>query len=200
MYDDRLHTDLGPTDGSSRPGDLIGAARCVLLGFDGPVCRPSGRAGAPAGELWPTPYADPLIRTLYAVGVRLAVVGDTSPPWAARYLAGRGLAGCFGPHVYAGVDEALASLGAAPETVLLIGARPAELAAAREAGVPFLGHGPDEARAELLRAAGARRVVPSLEPVLAAVRAAARHRARGGSPYAGPPAGPSAGPYAEERA
>ncbi|GAA2484236.1 hypothetical protein [Streptomyces gobitricini] len=166
MYDDLL--------------DVIGGTEYVLFGFDGPLCRPRAAAAA-----WPTPYADPLVRTLAAVGTGLAVVGGTSPAAVRRYLEGRGLAGCFGARVYGDVAGALAWPGARPAVSLMIGATPAELAAAGEAGVPFLGHGPDEQGADLLRRAGARWVVPSLEPVLIAVRAAARR---------------SAGTYTEQRA
>lgn len=160
--------------------DVIGGTEHVLFGFDGPLCRTRGGAAA-----WPTPYADPLVRTLAAVGTGLAVVGGATPaPTVRAYLAGRGLAGCFGTHVYGDVAGALAALGARPAASLMVGATPAELAAAREAGVPFLGHGPDERAVDLLRGAGAERVVASLEPVLAAVRAAARR---------------SAGTYSEQR-
>ncbi|MER7110744.1 HAD family hydrolase [Streptomyces sp. NPDC000229] len=153
--------------------DVLGGTEHVLFGFDGPLCRPRAAAAA-----WPTPYADPLIRTLHALGTGLAVVGDASPAVVRRYLMGRGLAGCFGPHVHGRVDQALASLGAAPGASLMIGATLDDLTAAREAGVPFLGHGGDEDRVALLRRAGAERVVMSLEPVLTAVRAAAHRSAR----------------------
>ncbi|MEV3990679.1 hypothetical protein AB0J57_17390 [Streptomyces sp. NPDC049837] len=151
--------------------DVIDGTRHVLFGFDGPLLRAEATA-------WPTPYADPLVRTLAAVGTGLAVVTGTSPAAVSRYLAGRGLADCFGPHIHGRVEDALASLGASPAVSLLIGATPADLTAARQAGVPFLGYGRDEHHVELLRRAGARRVVPSLEPVLTAVRAAAQRAAR----------------------
>ncbi|WP_073757181.1 HAD family hydrolase [Streptomyces sp. CB03234] len=153
--------------------DVIGGTEYVLFGFDGPLCRLRGAATA-----WPTPYADPLIRTLHAVGTGLAVVSGTCPAAVERYLADRGLSGCFGPHVHGRVDQALTSLGAAPGVSLVIGATPADLTAARESGVPFLGYGRDDDRVDLLRRAGARRVVTSLEPVLTAVRAAAHRSAR----------------------
>ncbi|QGV82720.1 hypothetical protein EIZ62_17660 [Streptomyces ficellus] len=153
--------------------DVIGGTEHVLFGFDGPLCRLRASSAA-----WPTPYADPLVRTLAAVGTGLAVVGDTPPAAVRAYLTGRGLTGCFGRHVYGGVPDAVTALGARPETSLMIGATPEELVAARDAGVPFLGHGRDERHAALLRRAGARWAVPSLEPVLDAVRAAARLSAR----------------------
>lgn len=151
--------------------DVIDGTEHVLFGFDGPLLRAAATG-------WPTPYADPLIRTLAAVGTGLAVVTDTSPAAVSHYLAGRGLADCFGPHIHGRVEDALASLGASPAVSLLIGATPADLTAARRAGVRFLGHGRDEHHAELLREAGAQRVVQSLEPVLTAVRAAAQRSTR----------------------
>ncbi|MGI5482068.1 HAD family hydrolase [Streptomyces lavendofoliae] len=179
--------------------DVIGGAEHVLFGFDGPLCRPG-----PPAAVWPTPYADPLVRTLAAVGTGLAVVGGASPAAVRAYLAGRGLAGCFGARVYGDLGTALVSLGARPAASLLIGATPGEVTAAREAGVAFLGYGRDERGAEPLRRAGARWVLPSLEPVLTAVRAAARRSAGTYAPGTGAagtyaPGAGSAGAPAEQR-
>ncbi|CAL9520201.1 HAD family hydrolase [Streptomyces sp. enrichment culture] len=140
-----------------------------------------------AASAMPTPYADPLIRTWSAVGSRLAVATNNSPRVVRRYLTGRGLVACFAPHVYGRTRElrhlkpdphcvvrALNAMGAAPRSALMIGDTPSDLAAARTAGVPFLGYARTERKAGLLREAGATTVVDSLEPVLAAVRAAAR--------------------------
>ncbi|GAA1534311.1 HAD family hydrolase [Streptomyces albidochromogenes] len=247
MTSDATHSiQAAPDPGGLR--DVITGTRCLLLGFDGPLCRlfpghragrvadglldrlkerghrapltedertadgpqavlrAVARAGGPAAGLaqalerdlareeldaaataWPTPYADPLIRTSVAVGLRLALTTDTSPPAVERYLTGRGLAGCFTPHVYARttdlsrlkpdphcVDRALAALGAAPGTAVLIGESPADLLAARAAGVRFLGCARDDLRARRLRRAGAEVVVRGLGPVLALVRSGAR--------------------------
>ncbi|MGW7055547.1 HAD family hydrolase [Streptomyces sp. NPDC054887] len=158
-------------------GDLLGDLERELT-------REELRATATA---WPTPYADPLIRTWSAIGVPLAITSYNSAPAVERYLAGRGLAGCFTPHVYGRtadpcrpapdrdrVDRALAALGAGPGAALLIGEDLSDLAVAREAGVRFLGCARDDRRARLLRGAGANTVVRDLGPVLALVRAAAR--------------------------
>ncbi|MCO4695818.1 HAD family hydrolase [Streptomyces sp. RO-S4] len=131
----------------------------------------------------PTPYADPLVRTWTAVGARLAVATNNSPQVAREYLGTRGLLSCFAPHIYGRTQElrylkphphcvnrALNAMGAAPSTALMIGDTPSDFQAARAAGVPFLGYARNEYKGKLLRAAGARTVVDSLEPVLKAVR------------------------------
>ncbi|MEW2134763.1 HAD family hydrolase [Streptomyces sp. NPDC005435] len=170
--------------GGARPGGELVAELEELL------TEEELRATASA---MPTAYADPLIRTWTAVGARLAVTTNNSPLVVHAYLAGRGLAGCFGPHVYGRsrdlhllkpdpdcLDRALAALGADPADALMIGDSPTDWFAARTAGVPFLGYARSERKAKLLREAGAGQVVPSLEPVLNLVRAlpwaAARER------------------------
>ncbi|MER6348911.1 HAD family hydrolase [Streptomyces sp. NPDC001532] len=135
----------------------------------------------------PTAWADPLIRTWTAVGARPAVVSNNSPRVVGAYLAGRGLAGCFGPHVYGRdtdlhrlkpdpyhLDRALAALAAAPAGALFIGDTPTDHEAARRAGVAFLGYARNDRKAGLLREAGARDLVGSLEPVLKVLRTRAR--------------------------
>ncbi|HZF90476.1 HAD family hydrolase [Streptomyces sp.] len=132
----------------------------------------------------PTAWADPLIRTWTAVGARLAVASGNSPRVIGAYLAGRGLAECFGPHIYGRdpdphrlepgphhLDRALDALTAAPETALFIGDTPTDHEAARRAGIPFLGYARNDRKARLLRDAGAGDVVDSLEPVLRVLRA-----------------------------
>ncbi|MYW67852.1 HAD hydrolase-like protein [Streptomyces sp. SID8379] len=134
---------------------------------------------------WPTPYADPLIRTWTAMGARLAITTNNSPEVARRYLEGRGLSGCFHPHVYGRTQDltrlkpdpyclhrALNAMGAAPASALMIGDTPTDYLASRAAGVEFLGYARNERKAGLLRDAGARVLVGSLEPVLGALRAA----------------------------
>lgn len=131
----------------------------------------------------PTPYADPLIRTWTAVGVRLAVTTNNSPCAVRAYLESRGLVGCFAPHLYGRtrhldhlkphphcLHRALNAMGAAPATALMLGDAPSDLAAARAAGVPFLGYARHEGKARALRAAGAGHVVRSLEPLLHVLR------------------------------
>ncbi|WP_234354967.1 HAD family hydrolase [Streptomyces sp. NRRL WC-3618] len=131
----------------------------------------------------PTPYADPLIRTWTAVGSRLAVATNNSPLVVRQYLASRGLASCFAPHIYGRtrelsrlkphphcLNQALNAMGAAPSSALMIGDTPSDHLAAREAGVPFLGYARNEHKEKLLRDAGAEVVVGSLEPVLRLLR------------------------------
>ncbi|MFF3514716.1 HAD family hydrolase [Streptomyces sp. NPDC002573] len=127
----------------------------------------------------PTPYADPLIRTWTARGTRLAITTDNSSRTASAYLAGRGLAGCFAPHIYGRTHElhrmkpdpyplnrALRAMGAASGSTVMIGDAPADLCAARQAGVPFLGYARNDEKEARLREEGAEVVVRSLEPVL----------------------------------
>ncbi|MFI7299698.1 HAD family hydrolase [Streptomyces sp. NPDC050121] len=131
----------------------------------------------------PTPYADPLIRTLRARGLRLAITTNNSPRVVDTYLDTRGLTSCFAPHIYGRTQElrhlkphphclnrALRAMGSAPDTALMIGDTPSDFLAAREAGVPFLGYARNERKEKALRGAGATRVVNSLEPVLQAAR------------------------------
>lgn len=132
---------------------------------------------------WPTQYADPLIRTWYAVGAHLAVTTNNSPVVASRYLATRGLTTCFAPHVYGRtqdlhllkphpycVQRALGALGATPEASLMIGDTPSDFGAATAAGIAFLGYARNERTAKVLREAGAEVVVSSLEPLLGVLR------------------------------
>ncbi|MET8854840.1 HAD-IA family hydrolase [Streptomyces sp. NPDC004579] len=127
----------------------------------------------------PTAYADALIRTWKAVGAQLAITTNNSPLAAARYLAGRGLAECFAPHIYGRTQDlhhlkpdphclnrALTALGAEPSKALMIGDAPSDLYAAQRAGVPFLGYARNEDKEKRLRGAGAEHVVASLETVL----------------------------------
>ncbi|MEV3856155.1 HAD family hydrolase [Streptomyces sp. NPDC050095] len=132
---------------------------------------------------WPTPWADPLIRTWWAMGVRLAVTTNNSPQAVRSYLDGRSLTGCFEPHIYGRtqnmtllkpdpycVNRALNAMGAAPGAALMIGDTPTDLAAATAAGVSFLGYARNEEKRNMLLAAGARHVVGSLAPLLGMLR------------------------------
>ncbi|MEG8279202.1 HAD family hydrolase [Streptomyces sp. AHA2] len=136
-----------------------------------------------AASAMPTAYADPLIRTWTAVGSRLAITTNNSPRAARTYLVSRGLVDCFAPHLYGRSGElrhlkphphlltrALRAMGAAPADALMIGDTPSDHRAAERAGVPFLGYARTEDKAEGLRAAGARTVVGSLEPLLRLLR------------------------------
>ncbi|MGV9881858.1 HAD family hydrolase [Streptomyces sp. NPDC003006] len=132
---------------------------------------------------WPTAYVDPLIRTWSAVGVRLAVTTNNSPRAVSSYLASRGLLECFAPHIYGRTQDlrllkpdphcvlrALSALGADPKATLMIGDAPTDYAAARRAGVGFLGYARNGRKAGLLRDAGGTHLVSSLEPVLRCLR------------------------------
>ncbi|MEU2550608.1 HAD family hydrolase [Streptomyces sp. NPDC013313] len=138
------------------------------------------------GSAMPTAYADPLIRTWTAVGSRLAITTNNSPRVVREYLAGRGLVGCFAPHIYGRSEDlqhlkpdphclnrALEAMDAAPGTALMIGDTPSDLYAANSAGVPFLGYARNERKEKLLQEAGAAHTVRSLRPVLRQVRAQA---------------------------
>ncbi|WP_255954541.1 HAD family hydrolase [Streptomyces odontomachi] len=135
-----------------------------------------------AASAWPTAFADPLIRTWHAVGVRLAITTNNSPQVARAYLVGRGLAGCFEPHIYGRTDDlallkpdphclrrALNATGTAPAAGLMIGDNSSDFAAARRAGVAFLGYASNEHKAKLLRDAGVDHIVTSLDQVLEVV-------------------------------
>ncbi|WP_245238166.1 HAD family hydrolase [Streptomyces roseochromogenus] len=136
-----------------------------------------------AGSALPTPYADPLIRTWTAVGARLAITTNNSPKVVRAYLDGRGLSSCFASHIYGRtadlhllkpnphcLNRALTAMGCAPSAALMIGDSGSDLAAANNAGVPFLGYARNERKGKLLRDAGAGCVLASLEPLLRTLR------------------------------
>nr|WP_055566896.1 HAD family hydrolase [Streptomyces atriruber] len=133
---------------------------------------------------WPTEYADPMIRVWHARGVHLAVTTNNSAEAARRYLHGRGLEDCFGPHIYGRsqnlqllkpdpyvLQRALSAMGGTPAAALVIGDSPADLDAAQQAGVPFLGYARNQRKEAQLREAGADNVIGSLEVVLELLRA-----------------------------
>ncbi len=136
-----------------------------------------------ASSALPTAYADPLIRTWAAVGARLAITTNNSPRVVRAYLDGRGLTGCFAPHIYGRtadlhllkpdphcLNRALNGMGTAPSAALMIGDSPSDLAAADHAGVPFLGYARTDPKRKLLHESGAAHVVTSLEPLLTTLR------------------------------
>ncbi|MEU6122690.1 HAD-IA family hydrolase [Streptomyces sp. NPDC047123] len=140
---------------------------------------------------FPTAHVDPLIRTWTAVGARLAVTTNNAPGPVERYLATRGLQECFARHIYGRtrdlgllkpdphcLNRALRALGADPQRTLMIGDTPSDCEAARRAGVGFLGYARDDHKAEVLRKAGAKHLVGSLEPVRRAVHKAGINKAR----------------------
>ncbi|CAM5426648.1 Phosphoglycolate phosphatase OS=Streptomyces griseorubiginosus OX=67304 GN=gph_2 PE=4 SV=1 [Streptomyces griseorubiginosus] len=132
----------------------------------------------------PTPYADPLIRTWWSLGVKFAITTNNAALAAEAYVETRDLTGCF-PHVYGRtpdldlmkpnpycLEEAIKAMGAVPAATLMIGDAPTDLEAARLAGVEFLGYARNEHKEEILREAGAEVVVRSLDQVLDVLREA----------------------------
>ncbi|MER6245319.1 HAD family hydrolase [Streptomyces griseorubiginosus] len=130
----------------------------------------------------PTPYADPLIRTWWSLGVKFAITTNNAALAAEAYVETRDLTGCF-PHVYGRtpnldlmkpnpycLEEAIKAMGAVPAATLMIGDAPTDLEAARLAGVEFLGYARNEHKERILRAAGAEVVVRSLDQVLDVLR------------------------------
>ncbi|MEU1050015.1 HAD family hydrolase [Streptomyces sp. NPDC005897] len=171
--EERAHPDLqvllGAVNRWRHRSDLVAS-------FEERLTREELRAVPTA---WPTPYADPLIRTWSALGVRLAITTNNSPRAVSEYLATRGLLDCFAPHLYGRtqdlhllkpdpycLDRALDAMGVAPGQALMVGDSAADLTAARRAGVTFLGYGHNERKQKILKQAGAKTVVHSLEPVL----------------------------------
>ncbi|MEU3254499.1 HAD-IA family hydrolase [Streptomyces sp. NPDC006997] len=141
-------------------------------------------AAVTAGELaaarsaWPTPRADALVARLARRGARLAVVTNNAPGAAAAYLDGMGLLGRFDtvqgrtadpglmkPHPDV-LHRALRDLALAPADAVMVGDTGTDAAAARSAGVPFVGYGRDKHKVSGLRAAGADVVVTSYEPLV----------------------------------
>jgi HAD superfamily hydrolase (TIGR01509 family) len=190
LVEARLPGLLTPEDWVS--GDPLGILRAVTAA-EGPgsdlVRRVEGRLAEEeeiaAGSAHPTPYADPLIRTLSSIGCTMAVTSNNSPGAISRYLSHRKLTSYFEGHIFgrrqdaAGLKpdpdcllRALRSTGADPEKTVMIGDTPADLTAAHRAKLAFIGYAHNDSRkAALLRARGARLVVPTLEPVLVAARA-----------------------------
>ncbi|GHJ34425.1 HAD family hydrolase [Streptomyces sp. TS71-3] len=158
---------------------------------------------AAVDSAWPTEYADPLIHTWRSAGARLAMATNNSPRIAHAYLSGRDLGRVR--HIYGRTEDlqrlkpdpycllrALNATGTRPGAALMIGDNPSDLAAARQAGVAFLGYAANDRKAKLLREAGAEAVVTSLWEVLVLVREGAEPS---GPPLSGPPlSGPSVAP------
>lgn len=138
-------------------------------------------AAAPAA--FPTAYADALVRTLAATGRQLAVTTNNSARAVERYLATRLTGELFTGRIHGRSAEgplrlkpdpdcllrALESTGTHAHDALMIGDAPRDLAAARTAGVSFLGYARNEGKAEQLRSAGAEHLVDSLRDVVVIV-------------------------------
>ncbi|MFE3853096.1 HAD family hydrolase [Streptomyces griseorubiginosus] len=130
----------------------------------------------------PTPYADPLIRTWWSLGVKFAITTNNAAAAAEAYIESRRLKDCF-PHVYGRtpdldlmkpnpycLEEAIKAMGAIPAATLMIGDAATDLEAARQAGVEFLGYARNDGQEQILREAGAEVVVRSLDRVLDVLR------------------------------
>ncbi|WP_372343794.1 HAD family hydrolase [Streptomyces sp. KL116D] len=135
---------------------------------------------------WPTPYADVVIPTWAARGARLAIATNNSPQAARRYVDERRLSRYFEPHIYGRtadlgllkphphcLNRAITAIGAAPRRTLMVGDTVTDLAAARAAGVRFLGFAYNKRAVRALRDAGAEQVITSWKPVLDILRATA---------------------------
>ncbi|MFF7789066.1 SAV_2336 N-terminal domain-related protein [Streptomyces sp. NPDC007991] len=122
----------------------------------------------------------PLVRALHDSGRRVSVVTDVSAPAVHHYLAPYGLplAGIHArgedltlltPHPDC-LLRALHSCGGAAATGVLIGSTVAELTAAQQAGVRFVGLARNTIAARQLDEAGCETTVTSLAPLLEAAR------------------------------
>lgn len=140
-----------------------------------------------APDAYPTAYADRLIQALRADGRRLAIATNNSQSAVERYLGSRRLEGHFAGHIHGRTPKnlrlkpdpdclrrALDSTGTRARDALMIGDAVRDFAAARAAGVPFLGYAHSPEKAAALRAAGVPDLVGSLADVLQAVDPAAR--------------------------
>ncbi|MFJ7948213.1 HAD family hydrolase [Streptomyces sp. NPDC096354] len=112
-----------------------------------------------------TPGAELLIHTLRDEGYVLAVTTNNSATAVNRYLAGRGMADCFGRHVHGRVPDpallkphphclrrALESTGSAAADALMIGDSRADREAAQTLGIPFIGYAKNHRKWEALGA------------------------------------------------
>ncbi|MEU0104051.1 SAV_2336 N-terminal domain-related protein [Streptomyces sp. NPDC006251] len=123
----------------------------------------------------------PLVRALHDSGRRVSVVSDAGAPAVHRYLDPYGLplAGIHGrgtdltlltPHPDC-LLRAMHSSGGATATGVLIGSTVAELTAAQQAGLRFVGLARNTTAGRQLREAGCETTVTSLAPLLEAARA-----------------------------
>ncbi|MFI9805558.1 SAV_2336 N-terminal domain-related protein [Streptomyces sp. NPDC052301] len=122
----------------------------------------------------------PLVRALHGSGRRVSVVTDVSTRAVHRCLqpyrlplAGvhgrRDDLGLLTPHPDC-LRRALTARGAAPGTGVLISSSVAELTAAQQIGLPFIGYAPTAAGRRRLREGGSDVTLSSLEPLLEAAR------------------------------
>lgn len=132
----------------------------------------------------PTLGAASLIRELRGRDRKLAVASNNSPRALKTYLARHDLLAYFEPHIHGrtfdpallkphpdSICRALKSTGTEPDRTLMIGDTPADVIAAGQAGVPFLGYARNRRKEDLLLRSGASDVVGAISEVLAALRA-----------------------------
>ncbi|GAA5029211.1 HAD family hydrolase [Streptomyces siamensis] len=134
------------------------------------------RAAVPSAV--PTPYADPLIHTLHARGVPIAIASNNSATAISDYLAARSLQSIIShvqgrrsdfehlkPHPYS-LTKAMEAINADPAATTHLGDSPTDLHAAQAAGIAFLGYSSYGPWQQGLRDAGADCTVSSLRPIL----------------------------------
>ncbi|MFC9429941.1 HAD family hydrolase [Streptomyces sp. NPDC056987] len=141
----------------------------------------------------PTRNAAELIRALSDAGVALAITTNNSPRAVRRYLERTGLTRCFGGHVYGRrhdprllkphpdcLERALKWTGVPAGESVMIGDAEADLRAAQQLGVRFLGYATRETKSDVLYGAGARVVMDELPDNLTKLAAKVRqvHQAR----------------------
>lgn len=120
---------------------------------------------AAAESAFPTPGAAAFIRNVHSSGRALAMTTNNAPGAALRYLKQQALDDCFEGRVF-GRDpddpglmkphpdcllRAMAAMGVRADECLAIGDSPRDAAAAKAAGVPFLGYARSEDRVARLR-------------------------------------------------
>ncbi|MFE5026755.1 SAV_2336 N-terminal domain-related protein [Streptomyces sp. NPDC056656] len=139
----------------------------------------------------PTREADALVRTLNATGHPVSVVSDVSPHVISAHLQNRSLAVRAGIHGRAddpsllmpnsdALRRALHQPGSPTPHGVLIGSSPAEWAAARSIGLPFIAYAPNHRTATRLSEAGAPHIVRDLTGLIDAVRRSRGRGSRGG--------------------
>lgn len=127
----------------------------------------------------PTEGAVDFVRVLHESGITLAIATNNAPEPVQTYLKGHGIDRMFGGRIFGRgpdprrmkphpdtVQRALAAVapeGITREACVLLGDTPGDLAAARGAGVRFIGYCRSPATAERLTAAGTRYWVASLD-------------------------------------
>lgn len=130
----------------------------------------------------PTPRLPELLAVLAEQGLAVAVAGDTDSGVMAELLARRGLdsevaGGVHGRRVGAPLlpdpdclHRALSALEIEPERGVMVGSSAAELIAARQIGLPFIGYRRDKKSHGRLLTHGCELTVASLAPLIDAVR------------------------------